>query len=234
MSLNQYLQPSQRVEFHLIGEFLHVEACPDVVLIETMRGQYRLKQGAQIRAENLSGKVTVTNLSDKAGAVEIVSGSGSYSPPTEGRAVRVSQMPAVEVSQMPAVQVSQVPAIEVSQMPAVQVSQIPAIEVSQMPAVQVSHLPAVEVKAGQVIPVTTVTAERLISNVLTLVDGKATQASRSARSQVMVKAAKENKGIVLLGSYELEASEKITLPTTAALSFTGVDGDKIQLIEMVK
>ncbi|MGF1836457.1 hypothetical protein [Photobacterium sanguinicancri] len=224
--MNQYLQPSQRVEFHLIGEFLHVEACPDVVLIETMRGQYRLKQGAQIRAENLSGKVTVTNLSDKAGAVEIVSGSGSYSPPTEGRAVRVSQMPAV--------QVSQVPAIEVSQMPAVQVSQIPALEVSQMPAVQVSHLPAVEMKAGQVIPVTTVTAERLITNVLTLVDGKAIQASRSARSQVMVKAAKENKGIVLLGSYELESSEKITLPTTAALSFTGVDGDKIQLIEMVK
>jgi hypothetical protein len=250
MSFKQFMQPRQRNQFQVMGEFLYVEACNDKVLLQTERGEYRLQQGAQIIDDNLSGLVTIENLGE-AGNVEILYGFGRYVPPSDGQTVTVSQMPAVKVSELPAVEVSTLPAVKVSELPAVKVSTLPAVKVSELPAVEVSalppvivsELPKVKFETGQTVNVYAVTAlltkpvggDVTDFTLLTVSDGIAVLANDLTRCEITIKASINNvEPIILGGVWELFAGEVLNIKSTAELNFTGVDGDKIQIMEIKK
>ncbi|AJR08670.1 hypothetical protein C9J03_11955 [Photobacterium gaetbulicola] len=108
MNFHQMMQPRQRSQFQAVGEFLYIEACPDSVAITTERGEYRLKQGAQILDPQLTGRVTVENMGE-AGTVTIICGFGRYIPPTDGQEVSVTKMPTVTLSPNQQVNIGQLP-----------------------------------------------------------------------------------------------------------------------------
>ncbi|AJR08643.1 hypothetical protein C9J03_22220 [Photobacterium gaetbulicola] len=113
MNFHQMMQPRQRSQFQALGEFLYIEACPDSVAITTERGDYRLKQGAQILDPQLTGRVTVENMGE-AGTVTIICGFGRYIPPTDGQQVAVTHTPAVTLSPNQQVNIGQLPQVGVS------------------------------------------------------------------------------------------------------------------------
>ncbi|MGF1723205.1 hypothetical protein, partial [Photobacterium nomapromontoriensis] len=148
MSFNQMMQPRQRAQFQAVGEFLYVEACPASVSITTERGEYRLKQGAQVIDPRLAGRVTVENMGE-AGTVTIMCGYGRYIPPTDGQEVAVTQLPMVTLSPNQAVNVAELPPVALVDGQAVDISRMPPMQLADNQQVSVSHLPDVALAAGQ-------------------------------------------------------------------------------------
>ncbi|MGR5142058.1 hypothetical protein ACQKPX_10315 [Photobacterium sp. DNB23_23_1] len=258
MNFHQIMQPRQRSQFQAVGEFLYVETCTESVSITTERGDYRLKQGAQIIDPQLSGRVTVENMGE-AGAVTIICGFGRYIPPTDGQQVSVTQMPTVTLSPNQQVNIGQLPQVALVDGQAVVVSQLPKVQLEPNQPVTVSHLPAVSLSEGQQVEVTAlprvkfesgqavrvyattpmltkpVGGENMAVSVLSITEGIADLTANSSRCHVLLKASLTNTDIIMLGNgWTLAAGEQLKLETTAALSFSGTDGDTIQIIEVTR
>lgn len=240
MTFNRVMQPRQREQFQAIGEFLYIESCPGTVLIQTERGEYRLKPGAQVIDSRLTGRITVENL-DEAGTVSIICGFGRYIPPTDGQEVAVTDMPPMVFAPGQQVGISQLPKIQLADGQQVTVSQLPAMQLAADQQLAVTHLPKVKLETGQAVrvygtkPLLTkpVGGEAVSSHVLTLTAGAAVLAQNTSRCHVLVKAPSTNLHAVTLGSdWELAPGEPLKLETTAELAFAGTDGDTIQIIEV--
>ncbi|MGR5144284.1 hypothetical protein ACQKPX_21755 [Photobacterium sp. DNB23_23_1] len=274
MNFHQIMQPRQRSQFQAVGEFLYVETCTESVSITTERGDYRLKQGAQIIDPQLSGRVTVENMGE-AGAVTIICGFGRYIPPTDGQQVSVTQMPtvtlspnqqvnigqlpqvalvdgqAVVVSQLPKVQLEANQSVAVTQLPKVQLEDNQQVTVSQLPEVSladgqqvvVTELPRVKFESGQAVRVYATTplltkpvgGDSISARKVTIEGGISSINADTSRCHILIKADLANtQPIVINEGWELAAGEQLKLETTAALSFSGVDGDTIQIIEITR
>ncbi|MGF1736709.1 hypothetical protein [Photobacterium satsumensis] len=258
MNFHQIMQPRQRSQFQAVGEFLYVETCTESVSITTERGDYRLKQGAQIIDPQLTGRVTVENMGE-AGAVTIICGFGRYIPPTDGQQVSVTQMPAVTLSPNQQVNIGQLPqvalvdgqAVVVSQLPKIQlepnqpvtVSQLPAVSLSEGQQVAVTELPRVKFESGQAVRVYATTplltkpvgGDSISAHKLIIEGGISSINASASRCHILIKADLANtKPIVINEGWALAAGEQLKLETTAALSFSGADGDTIQIIEVIR
>ncbi|WP_415721588.1 hypothetical protein [Photobacterium ganghwense] len=239
---HQVMQPRQRQQFQAVGEFLYIEACPDAVQISTERGDYRLKQGAQIIDPRLTGRVTVENMGE-AGTVIIVCGYGRYIPPSDGQQVAVTQMPTVTLSPNQKVNIGLLPKVQLDADQAVTVAQLPAIEfaagqklaVSSLPEITLAPEQAVRVSSDKPLETAPVVAASLAGRLLTIATGTAQQAANPLRCHILVKASPANtQSVTLADGWELAAGEQLKLETTAALAFAGADGDTIQIIEVLK
>ncbi|PSW06264.1 hypothetical protein [Photobacterium lipolyticum] len=218
MSFKQHMQPRQRSQFQVVGEFIYVESCSDTVLIQTERGEYRLKPGAQVLDSQLSGRVTVENLGE-AGNVEIICGFGQYIPPQDGQTVTVSQMPPVAVESLPAVTVKALPSVAVEALPKVQ------LETGQM--VRVYATTALLTK-----PVGGATVE---TSVLTITSGQAELLANSSRCHVLLKASASNTDVITIGNgFTLSPGEKQQIDTFGGLMFSGTDNNTIEIIEVIR
>ncbi|MDV5167514.1 hypothetical protein [Photobacterium rosenbergii] len=258
MNFHQVMQPRQRSQFQAVGEFLYVEACTESVSITTERGDYRLKQGAQIIDPQLTGRVTVENMGE-AGTVTIICGFGRYIPPTDGQQVAVTQLPSVTLSPNQQVNIGQLPqvalvdgqAVVVSQLPKVQlepdqsvtVSQLPSVSLAEGQQVAVTELPRVKFESGQAVRVYATTpmltkpvgGESMTTSELAITEGIAELIANTSRCHVLLKASSTNADAITLGTgWTLAAGEQLKLETTAALSFAGTDGDAIQIIEVTR
>ncbi|UTV27498.1 hypothetical protein [Photobacterium atrarenae] len=258
MSFHQYMQSRQRLQFQAVGEFLYIEASPDMVSITTERGGYQLKQGAQIIDPKLTGMVTVENMGE-AGTVTIICGYGRYIPPSDGQKVEVTALPSVTLSPEQEINIGTMPkvalvdgqAVKVSAQPPVQIAANQQVAVSSLPPVTldanqqvaVASLPKVQLETGQAVkvyannPLMTkpVIAQQAASRVLTVATGKIDIAANASRCHILLKASPANTAAIVLGTgWELAAGEQLKLETSAALSFTGTDGDTIQMIEVTR
>lgn len=239
---HQVMQPRQRQQFQAVGEFLYIETCPDAVQISTERGDYRLKQGAQIIDPRLTGRVTVENMGE-AGTVTIVCGYGRYIPPSNGQQVEVTQMPTVTLSPNQQVNIGLLPKVALVDGQSVVISKLPKVKLDDDQSVTVSQLPAIKLAAGQKLAVSSdkpletapIVAASLAGSLLTITTGTAQQAANPLRCHVLLKASPANtQPVKLADSWELAAGEQLKLETTAALAFAGTDGDTIQIIEVLK
>lgn len=234
MSFKQFMQPRQRNQFQVIGEFLYVEACNDKVLLQTERGEYRLQQGAQIIDDNLSGLVRIENLGE-AGNVEILYGFGRYVPPTDGQAVSVSDMPAVQVSELPAIQLAENQQIAVSALPEVVLAAEQQLAVSRLPKVQLETGQRVNIYATNPVLTKPVGGASVETSLLTIASGLAVLAANSSRCHVVIKASVTNTGVVTIGNgFTLSAGEKQRIDSFGGLSFSGTDDDTIEIIEVIR
>ncbi|MBV7296821.1 hypothetical protein [Enterovibrio paralichthyis] len=171
----QTLNPYERAQFFLVGEFIYIDTAPATVRVTTKRGSYELAQGAQvIDASADGGDVYLELTGDQAGLVRVISGYGRYVPPADGQKVNVSQMPAVQfdgeqpvslqslppvafdgeqpvrVASMPALDVNPV---EVTKLPSLNINGMPALYIAPNQSVSVEQLPPVEFKEDVTVPV---------------------------------------------------------------------------------
>ncbi|WP_413114138.1 hypothetical protein, partial [Thaumasiovibrio sp. DFM-14] len=222
--MKQTLAPRQQVQFHAVGEYLYIHTAPDELRIRTQRGEYVLSERGQIKDAALSGLVTVENLADHAGLVEISSGFGEYIPPNDGQAVVVSHMPAVDVATIPPVSVDSMPEMEVKTLPPVQIHSIPAVNVETLPNVKLETGQAVRVYATNPVLTKPVGGATMACHTLTISDGEAVFAANSSRAHIKVKAAASNSGPILIGGhYPLLPGEAETLNTFGELALSGTD-----------
>lgn len=234
MSFKQFMQPRQRNQFQVIGEFLYVEACNDKVLLQTERGEYRLQQGAQIIDDKLSGLVTIENLGEAAN-VEILYGFGRYVPPLDGQSVTVSQMPAVQVSELPAMQLSENQQVAISALPEVVLAANQQLAISQLPKVQLETGQALRIYATNPVLTKPVGGASVETSLLTIASGQAVLAANSLRCHVLLKASLTNVGVVTIGNgFTLSAGEKQQIDSFGGLSFSGTDNDTIEIIEVIR
>ncbi|MDO6496834.1 hypothetical protein [Photobacterium sanguinicancri] len=240
----QMMQPYQRTDFQLVGEFLYVERCTGTVLIQTDRGEYRLKQGAQVIDPKLAGRLTIENLGG-AGEIELISGYGRYVPPADGQQVSVEKMPALEMAagQSMNVAVTEQPAMQLAPNQAVNVDAMPPMALAENQNVAVSALPKVQLATGQVVRVTATTplltkptgGSELTATHLTVTANSASLAANTRRCHAVVKAKATNVAEVMLaGGFSLAAGEKQKIEATCELTFSGTDGDIIEIYEVVR
>ncbi|MGF1887441.1 hypothetical protein L4D13_15040 [Photobacterium profundum] len=235
MSFKQFMQSRQRNQFQAVGEFIFIEACSSEVLIQTERGEYRLRQGAQVIDPQLSGHVSVENLGE-AGTVNIRCGFGRYIPPTDGESVTVSHIPAIKIAENQQVIVSQLPAVQLD------ASQVIPVKIADGQQVEVSVMPKMKLESGQAVRVYATTAlltkpvggSSVSGSTLTIVSGGIVLEENTLRCHVLIKANKANQATVSLDGYELDAGEKQKIETSGALTFNGTDGDTIQVLEVLK
>ncbi|OAN11580.1 hypothetical protein A3K86_21920 [Photobacterium jeanii] len=155
---NQFMQPYQRTDFHLVGEFLYIERCTGEVLVQTERGEYRLKKGAQVIDPKMAGRITVENLGE-AGEISILYGFGRYVPPADGQQVHVGSMPAMQIAQgqrmavdvvsQPNVTVETMPPMALAENQSIKVKTLPDVTLADNQVVSIKHLPPMELAANQ-------------------------------------------------------------------------------------
>jgi hypothetical protein len=109
MSFKQIMQPYERKQFIAEGDFLYVESAPGELVIYAERGQYTLRQGAQILSATLKGQLTIENRSN-GGLVSLVVGFGEYKPPQQ-ESFAISSLPDVTLAAGQSVVVSELPAV---------------------------------------------------------------------------------------------------------------------------
>ncbi|MGF1702526.1 hypothetical protein L4D09_19715 [Photobacterium makurazakiensis] len=250
MSFYQMMQPRQRAQFQAVGEFLYIESCSGSVNVTTERGDYKLREGAQIIDPQLAGRITVENMGE-AGIVSIICGFGRYIPPTDGQEVAVTQMPAVTLSPNQQINIGEMPQVALVDGQAVVISQLPKMEladnqqvtVSQMPELTVSELPRVKFESGQAVRVYATTplltkpvgGDGILARKLTIEGGISSIIANTSRCHILMKAGLANtQAIVINKGWELAAGEQLKLESSAALEFTGSDGDSIELIEVTR
>ncbi|UAB68823.1 hypothetical protein INR79_09710 [Vibrio sp. SCSIO 43132] len=240
MSLKQTLAPRQRAQFQAIGEFLYVANCPGEVSIETQRGNYRLRRGAQILDKALGGLITVENLGEH-GLIEIEVGMGRYVPPADGQEVIVGQMPPMVMAPNQSVAVSGLPKIELENGQQIDIRSLPAIELANGQQLVIASLPAVELAPGQKVGMagdvmvrtkqTFTVRQRTSSSYATGKHALPYTIPAKKRGRITVKAPKANTGAIHLGDFELDAGESIELFVESAIAVTGAATDHVQFLE---
>lgn len=163
MSIKQQFQSRQRAQFQAVGEFIYIAHCPSELLIQTERGEYRLKQGAQILDDKLSGLVTVENLGD-VGLVEVIVGMGRYLPPTDGQKVTVEAMPSIELARGQSLSVDAMPAMRIARGQSVDINRLPEIEIASGQRLEVSKMPAMSLASNQAVKVSSLPVMKMAAN----------------------------------------------------------------------
>ncbi|OQU11893.1 hypothetical protein [Vibrio parahaemolyticus] len=182
------------------------------------------------------GRLLISSRTDN--EIEIQFGYGSFMPPVEGQSVVVQALPNVVIEHMPSVTVEHLPAVEIAPNQQLAVSALPAVElaanqklaVTSLPTVEVSTLPAVTLEATQVVKVDEQVSSNLITEAVSVFPHN--MAQNATRKAITIKASKANTASVFVDAFELEAGERITIESTAAMTLTGTAGDTVTIMEI--
>ncbi|EOS9875447.1 hypothetical protein CGG88_18885 [Vibrio parahaemolyticus] len=182
------------------------------------------------------GRLLISSRTDN--EIEIQFGYGSFMPPVEGQSVVVQALPNVVIEHMPSVTVEHLPAVEIAPNQQLAVSALPAVElaanqklaVTSLPSVEVSTLPAVTLEATQVVKVDEQVSSNLITEAVSVFPHN--MAQNATRKAITIKASKANTASVFVDAFELEAGERITIESTAAMTLTGTAGDTVTIMEI--
>ncbi|EMI7295109.1 hypothetical protein V6959_001133 [Vibrio parahaemolyticus] len=182
------------------------------------------------------GRLLISSRTDN--EIEIQFGYGSFMPPVEGQSVVVQALPNVVIEHMPSVTVEHLPAVEIAPNQQLAVSALPAVElaanqklaVTSLPSVEVSTLPAVTLEATQVVKVDEQVSSNLITEAVSVFPHN--MAQNATRKAITIKASKANTASVFVDAFELEAGERITIESSAAMTLTGTAGDTVTIMEI--
>ncbi|EHK0749061.1 hypothetical protein [Vibrio parahaemolyticus] len=158
------------------------------------------------------GRLLISSRTDN--EIEIQFGYGSFMPPVEGQSVVVQALPNVVVEHMPSVTVEH----------------LPAVEIAPNQQLAVSALPAVTLESTQVVKVDEQVSSNLITEAVSVFPHN--MAQNATRKAITIKASKANTASVFVDAFELEAGERITIESTAAMTLTGTAGDAVTIMEI--
>ncbi|EHH1025020.1 hypothetical protein J7H94_001023 [Vibrio parahaemolyticus] len=190
------------------------------------------------------GRLLISSRTDN--EIEIQFGFGMFTPPVEGQSVVVQALPNVVIGQMPSVTIEHLPAVEIAPNQQLAVNQLPAVELAANQQLGVTALPPVEFKAPQPVNVQSLPAVTLEATQVVKVDEQVSSnliteavsvfphnmAQNATRKAITIKAAKANTASVFIDAFELEAGERITIESTAAMTLTGTAGDAVTIMEI--
>ncbi len=246
--MNTQLLAGQAIPLTPDGNWLYLKAAQAEIEI------YRESSGERVTLGKSSvfnvgegkhlGRLLISSRTDN--EIEIQFGYGSFMPPVEGQSVVVQALPNVVIEQLPAVEIAPNQQLAVNQLPAVElatnqqlgVTSLPPVEfkapqpvnVQSLPSVEVSALPAVTLEATQVVKVDEQVSGNLITEAVSVFPHNIAQ--NATRKAITIKAAKANSASVFIDAFELEAGERITIESTAAMTLTGTAGDAVTFMEI--
>ncbi|ENX4857163.1 TPA: hypothetical protein I7295_13785 [Vibrio parahaemolyticus] len=238
--MNTQLLAGQAIPLTPDGNWLYLKAAQAEIEI------YRESSGERVTLGKSSvfnvgegkhlGRLLISSRTDN--EIEIQFGYGSFMPPVEGQSVVVQALPNVVIEHMPSVTVEHLPAVEIAPNQQLVVSALPAVElaanqklaVTSLPSVEVSTLPAVTLEATQVVKVDEQVSSNLITEAVSVFPHN--MAQNATRKAITIKAAKANTASVFIDAFELEAGERITIESTAAMTLTGTAGDAVTIMEI--
>ncbi|MCC3816074.1 hypothetical protein [Vibrio parahaemolyticus] len=238
--MNTQLIAGQAIPLTPDGNWLYLKAAQAEIEI------YRESSGERVTLGKSSvfnvgegkhlGRLLISSRTDN--EIEIQFGYGSFMPPVEGQSVVVQALPNVVIEHMPSVTVEHLPAVEIAPNQQLVVSALPAVElaanqklaVTSLPSVEVSTLPAVTLEATQVVKVDEQVSSNLITEAVSVFPHN--MAQNTTRKAITIKAAKANTASVFIDAFELEAGERITIESTAAMTLTGTAGDAVTIMEI--
>ncbi|EGR3405511.1 hypothetical protein DMN98_19665 [Vibrio parahaemolyticus] len=238
--MNTQLLAGQAIPLTPDGNWLYLKAAQAEIEI------YRESSGERVTLGKSSvfnvgegkhlGRLLISSRTDN--EIEIQFGYGSFMPPVEGQSVVVQALPNVVIEHMPSVTVEHLPAVEIAPNQQLAVSALPAVElaanqtlaVTSLPSVEVSTLPAVTLEATQVVKVDEQVSSNLITEAVSVFPHN--MAQNATRKAITIKAAKANTASVFIDAFELEAGERITIESTAAMTLTGTAGDAVTIMEI--
>lgn len=163
------------------------------------------------------------------GEVEIITGWGSFIPPSAGQPVIIESLPSVDISIGQKVALSEPVEIKVGQA----VSLAEPVEIKAGQKVALSE--PVEIKVGQAVKLSE--PIHIVRDVAATLSANADDlplsvAVNDARRVIIIKAPLSNSSSVLINQlFELGIGEKIKLETTAGIELTGIDGDRVCVLE---
>ncbi|MFY2830354.1 hypothetical protein [Vibrio parahaemolyticus] len=238
--MNTQLIAGQAIPLTPDGNWLYLKAAQAEIEI------YRESSGERVTLGKSSvfnvgegkhlGRLLVSSRTDN--EIEIQFGYGSFMPPVEGQSVVVQALPNVVIEHMPSVTVEHLPAVEIAPNQQLAVSALPAVElaanqklaVTSLPSVEVSTLPAVTLESTQVVKVDEQVSSNLITEAVSVFPHN--MAQNATRKAITIKASKANTASVFVDAFELEAGERITIESTAAMTLTGTAGDTVTIMEI--
>ncbi|EGQ8295919.1 hypothetical protein GTW31_17820 [Vibrio parahaemolyticus] len=238
--MNTQLLAGQAIPLTPDGNWLYLKAAQAEIEI------YRESSGERVTLGKSSvfnvgegkhlGRLLISSRTDN--EIEIQFGYGSFMPPVEGQSVVVQALPNVVIEHMPSVTVEHLPAVEIAPNQQLAVSALPAVElaanqklaVTSLPTVEVSTLPAVTLEATQVVKVDEQVSSNLITEAVSVFPHN--MAQNATRKAITIKASKANTASVFVDAFELEAGERITIESTAAMTLTGTAGDAVTIMEI--
>ncbi|EGQ9270972.1 hypothetical protein LJ774_000968 [Vibrio parahaemolyticus] len=238
--MNTQLIAGQAIPLTPDGNWLYLKAAQAEIEI------YRESSGERVTLGKSSvfnvgegkhlGRLLISSRTDN--EIEIQFGYGSFMPPVEGQSVVVQALPNVVIEHMPSVTVEHLPAVEIAPNQQLAVSALPAVElaanqklaVTSLPSVEVSTLPAVTLESTQVVKVDEQVSSNLITEAVSVFPHN--MAQNATRKAITIKAAKANTASVFIDAFELEAGERITIESTAAMTLTGTVGDTVTIMEI--
>ncbi|MBM4813496.1 hypothetical protein HYO53_15340 [Vibrio parahaemolyticus] len=238
--MNTQLIAGQAIPLTPDGNWLYLKAAQAEIEI------YRESSGERVTLGKSSvfnvgegkhlGRLLISSRTDN--EIEIQFGYGSFMPPVEGQSVVVQALPNVVIEHMPSVTVEHLPAVEIAPNQQLAVSALPAVElaanqklaVTSLPSVEVSTLPAVTLESTQVVKVDEQVSSNLITEAVSVFPHN--MAQNATRKAITIKASKANTASVFIDAFELEAGERITIESTAAMTLTGTAGDAVTIMEI--
>ncbi|HHB9286010.1 TPA: hypothetical protein ACOLYG_002150 [Vibrio parahaemolyticus] len=238
--MNTQLIAGQAIPLTPDGNWLYLKAAQAEIEI------YRESSGERVTLGKSSvfnvgegkhlGRLLISSRTDN--EIEIQFGYGSFMPPVEGQSVVVQALPNVVIEHMPSVTVEHLPAVEIAPNQQLAVSALPAVElaanqklaVTSLPSVEVSTLPAVTLESTQVVKVDEQVGSNLITEAVSVFPHN--MAQNATRKAITIKASKANTASVFVEAFELEAGERITIESTAAMTLTGTAGDAVTIMEI--
>ncbi|EMN6297130.1 hypothetical protein WB514_004638 [Vibrio parahaemolyticus] len=238
--MNTQLLAGQAIPLTPDGNWLYLKAAQAEIEI------YRESSGERVTLGKSSvfnvgegkhlGRLLISSRTDN--EIEIQFGYGSFMPPVEGQSVVVQALPNVVIEHMPSVTVEHLPAVEIAPNQQLAVSALPAVElaanqklaVTSLPSVEVSTLPAVTLESTQVVKVDEQVSSNLITEAVSVFPHN--MAQNATRKAITIKASKANTASVFVDAFELEAGERITIESTAAMTLTGTAGDAVTIMEI--
>ncbi|TOO45292.1 hypothetical protein [Vibrio parahaemolyticus] len=238
--MNTQLIAGQAIPLTPDGNWLYLKAAQAEIEI------YRESSGERVTLGKSSvfnvgegkhlGRLLISSRTDN--EIEIQFGYGSFMPPVEGQSVVVQALPNVVIEHMPSVTVEHLPAVEIAPNQQLAVSALPAVElaanqklaVTSLPSVEVSTLPAVTLESTQVVKVDEQVSSNLITEAVSVFPHN--MAQNTTRKAITIKASKANTASVFVDAFELEAGERITIESTAAMTLTGTAGDTVTIMEI--
>ncbi|HCH1499397.1 TPA: hypothetical protein NKQ19_003185 [Vibrio parahaemolyticus] len=246
--MNTQLIAGQAIPLTPDGNWLYLKAAQAEIEI------YRESSGERVTLGKSSvfnvgegkhlGRLLISSRTDN--EIEIQFGFGMFTPPVEGQSVVVQALPNVVIGQMPSVTIEHLPAVEIAPNQQLAVNQLPAVELAANQQLGVTALPPVEFKAPQPVNIQSLPAVTLKSTQVVRVDEQVSSnliteavsvfphnmAQNATRKAITIKAAKANTASVFIDAFELEAGERITIESTAAMTLTGTAGDAVTIMEI--
>ncbi|HCG8094610.1 TPA: hypothetical protein NJ525_003345 [Vibrio parahaemolyticus] len=174
------------------------------------------------------GRLLISSRTDN--EIEIQFGFGTFMPPVEGQSVVVQALPNVVIEQLPAVEIAPNQQLGITTLPPVEFKAPQPVNVQSLPSVEVSTLPAVTLKSTQVVKVDEQVSSNLITEAVSVFPHN--MAQNATRKAITIKASKANTASVFVDAFELDAGERITIESTAAMTLTGTAGDTVTIMEI--